>query len=153
VAEVYRYGKAPWVKVIVRTDYDYDPEQVRKLPLEYRAQGWGNDGQGQLIAFASKKDAAYFILKVGGEVVKTFANSLNDRLGRPDIEEGVAEGLGKDLKRLATGKDVKSRAGQEIAKSQDASMKGDNKTANKHFKRYDKLDKLANKEQGAAEGG
>ena len=60
--------------------------------------------------------------------------------------EGVAEGLVKDIRRLATGKDVKSRAGQEIAKSQDASMKGDNKTAHKHFKRYDKLDKLANEE-------
>ena len=65
---------------------------------------------------------------------------------------GVAEGLGKDIKRLATGKDVKSRAGQEIAKSQDASMKGDTKTSKKHFDRYDKLDKLANKEQGVAEG-
>jgi hypothetical protein len=64
-------------------------------------------------------------------------------------KQGVAEGLGKDLKRLATGKDVKSRAGQEIAKSQDASMKGDDKTARKHFKRYDKLDTLANK--GVAE--
>jgi len=61
----------------------------------------------------------------------------------------VKEGLGKDLKRLATGKDVKSRAGQEIAKAQQASMTGDNKTANKHFKRYDKLDTLANK--GVAE--
>ena len=50
---------------------------------------------------------------------------------------------------MATGKDVKSRAGQEIAKAQQASMTGDNKTAHKHFKRYDKLDKLANKEQGA----
>ena len=64
----------------------------------------------------------------------------------------VTEGLGKDIKRLATGKDVKSRAGQEIAKSQDASMKGDHKTSKKHFDRYDKLDKLANKEQGVAEG-
>jgi hypothetical protein len=54
--------------------------------------------------------------------------------------------LGKDIKRLATGKDVKSRAGQEIAKSQDASMKGDTKTSKKHFDRYDKLDKLANKD-------
>jgi 5S rRNA maturation endonuclease (ribonuclease M5) len=60
-------------------------------------------------------------------------------------EQGVAEGLVKDIKRLATGKDVKSRAGQEIAKSQDASMKGDTKTSKKHFDRYDKLDKLANK--------
>ena len=67
-------------------------------------------------------------------------------------QQGVAEGLVKDIKRLATGKDVKSRAGQEIAKSQDASMKGDNKTSKKHFDRYDKLDKLANKEQGVAEG-
>jgi hypothetical protein len=66
-------------------------------------------------------------------------------------QQGVAEGLGKDIKRLATGKDVKSRAGQEIAKSQDASMKGDTKTSKKHFDRYDKLDKLANKEQGMAE--
>lgn len=65
-------------------------------------------------------------------------------------EQGVAEGLGKDLKRLATGKDVKSRAGQEIAKAQQAGMTGDNKTAHKHFKRYDKLDTLANK--GVAEG-
>ena len=67
-------------------------------------------------------------------------------------KQGVAEGLVKDIKRLATGKDVKSRAGQEIAKSQDASMKGDNKTSKKHFDRYDKLDKLANKEHGVAEG-
>jgi hypothetical protein len=48
----------------------------------------------------------------------------------------------KDLKRLATRKDVKSRAGQEIAKAQQASMTGDNKTAHKHFKRFDKLDIL-----------
>jgi hypothetical protein len=68
-----------------------------------------------------------------------------------EIEQGVAEGLIKDIKRLATGKDVKSRAGQEIAKSQDASMKGDTKTSKKHFGRFDKLDKLANKEQGVAE--
>lgn len=67
-------------------------------------------------------------------------------------EQGVSEGLGKDIKRLTTGRDVKSRAGQEIAKSQDASMKGDTKTSKKHFDRYDKLDKLANKEQGVAEG-
>jgi hypothetical protein len=66
-------------------------------------------------------------------------------------EEVVAEGLGKDLKRLATRKDVKSRAGQEIAKAQQASMTGDNKTAHKHFKRFDKLDKLANKNQGVSE--
>jgi hypothetical protein len=68
-----------------------------------------------------------------------------------EMEQGVAEGLIKDIKRLATGKDVKSRAGQEIAKSQDASMKGDTKTSKKHFGRFDKLDKLANKEQGVAE--
>ncbi len=65
--------------------------------------------------------------------------------------EGVAEGLTKVLKRLATGKDVKSRAGQEIALAQQASMTGDNKAAHKHFKRYDKLDKLGNKEQGVKE--
>ena len=77
-----------------------------------------------------------------------YVKQLMDMYG----QEGIAEGLGKDIKRLATGKDVKSRAGQEIAKSQDASMKGDNKTSKKHFDRYDKLDKLANKEQGVAEG-
>jgi len=78
----------------------------------------------------------------------TVNDIANIQLGQQD----VAEGLGKDIKRLATGKDVKSRAGQEIAKSQDASMKGDTKTSKKHFDRYDKLDKLANKEQGVAEG-
>jgi hypothetical protein len=66
------------------------------------------------------------------------------RLPEPDKED-MSEGLGKDIKRLATGKDVKSRAGQEIAKAQDASMKGDTKTSKKHFDRFDKLDKLANK--------
>lgn len=65
--------------------------------------------------------------------------------------EDVEEGLTKVLKRLATGKDVKSRAGQEIALAQQASMTGDNKAAHKHFKRYDKLDKLGNKEQGVKE--
>ena len=30
-------------------------------------------------------------------------------------------------------------------------MKGDTKTSKKHFDRYDKLDKLANKEQGVDE--
>jgi hypothetical protein len=61
------------------------------------------------------------------------------------INKDVAEGMWKDIKRLATGKDAKSRAGQEIAKSQDANMRGDHKTSKKHFDRYDKLDKLANK--------
>jgi hypothetical protein len=75
----------------------------------------------------------------------------NEKRALEPKKQGMAEGLGKDIKRLATGKDVKSRAGQEIAKSQDASMKGDTKTSKKHFDRYDKLDKLANKEQGVAE--
>ena len=74
---------------------------------------------------------------------------IKQHLSRPE-QQGTVEGLGKDIKRLATGKDVKSRAGQEIAKSQDASMKGDTKTSKKHFDRYDKLDKLANKD--VAEG-
>ena len=80
---------------------------------------------------------------IGDEIIKS-------RLG--EAPQGVAEGLVKYIKRLATGKDVKSRAGQEIAKSQDAIMKGDTKTSKKHFDRYDKLDKLANKGQGVAEG-
>jgi hypothetical protein len=68
------------------------------------------------------------------------------RAPKKRVEEDMAEGLGKDLKRLATGKDVKSRAGQEIAKAQQASMTGDNKTAHKHFKRFDKLDRLTKEE-------
>jgi Domain of unknown function (DUF6321) len=75
------------------------------------------------------------------DYVMTVANYMRSELK----EEVVTEGLAKDIKRLATDKDVKSRAGQEIAKSQQASMTGDNKTAGKHFKRFDKLDKLANK--------
>ena len=81
--------------------------------------------------------------------------NLSDKARRETerlAKKGVAEGLGKDIKRLATGQDVKSRAGQEIAKSQDASMKGDTKTSKKHFDRYDKLDQLANKEQGVSGG-
>ena len=67
---------------------------------------------------------------------------------KKSVEPAVEEGLMKDIKRLTTGKDVKSRAGQEITKAQQARMTGDNKASHKHFKRYDKLDKLANKEQG-----
>lgn len=90
-----------------------------------------------------------------GRLDKAFGVNWEPKGRRKEISgdpTGVAEGLGKDIKRLATGKDVKSRAGQEIAKSQDASMKGDTKTSKKHFDRFDKLDKLANKEQGVAEG-
>jgi hypothetical protein len=71
------------------------------------------------------------------------------------VEEGISDTIKrgvKNIKRLATGKTASARAGQEIAKSQDASMKGDHKTSKKHFDRFDKLDKLANKEQGVAEG-
>jgi hypothetical protein len=85
------------------------------------------------------------------EAARQKAEKIKSHLEK-QYKQGVAEGLVKDIKRLATGKDVKSRAGQEIAKSQDASMKGDTKTSKKHFDRYDKLDKLANKEQGVAEG-
>ena len=85
-----------------------------------------------------------------GRFTKDTVKNMFGKLS-PDAKD-VEEGLGKDIKRLATGKDVKSRAGQEIAKSQDASMKGDTKTSKKHFDRFDKLDKLANKDQGVAEG-
>lgn len=80
-----------------------------------------------------------------------YLNTVREYLEGKQVQ-GVAEGLGKDIKRLATGNDAKSRAGQEIAKSQDASIKGDTKTSKKHFDRFDKLDKLASKEQGVAEG-
>ena len=105
--------------------------------------------------FDNKQEAFDYAKEHGGKVFKS--TYIDPNTGIKNIifvvkkEQGVAEGLGKDIKRLATGKDVKSRAGQEIAKSQDASMKGDTKTSKKHFDRYDKLDKLANKEQGVAE--
>lgn len=79
-----------------------------------------------------------------GDIAKRMLQRRERGLARVK-EKVVGEGLAKDIKRLATGKDVKSRAGQEIAKSQEASMKGDTKTSKKHFDRYDKLDKLANK--------
>lgn len=100
---------------------------------------------------ASKEKEAQEFAKKNGHIVKKHVYPKSANNSQPyefqvhKNEQGVAEGLGKDIKRLATGKDVKSRAGQEIAKSQDASMKGDTKTSKKHFDRYDKLDKLANK--------
>jgi hypothetical protein len=107
----------------------------------------------------TKKDDKIVALNKQGQVVGHWSDVgkfLSGKAPRPNfkrpVEQGVAEGLGKDIKRLATGQDVKSRAGQEIAKSQDASMKGDTKTSKKHFDRYDKLDQLANKEQGVSEG-
>ena len=107
------------------------------------------DGKGPMLVTVERPGTAVEIAnEFGGKAVKTKLGTY--RIVKP--REGMEEGLGKDLKRLATGKDAKSRAGQEIAKSQDASMKGNNKTANKHFRRYDRLDKLANKEQGVAEG-
>lgn len=82
----------------------------------------------------------------------TFAD-INDVLK----EQGVAEGdsavdespmnLFKNIKRVATGKDIKSRIGQEIDKATQFTLKGDHKTALKHFTRFDKLDKLANKDE------
>ena len=59
--------------------------------------------------------------------------------------EDLDEGIIKDIKRIITKKDAKSRAGQEITKAQIANMSGDDKTSEKHFKRYDKLDKLSYK--------
>lgn len=48
----------------------------------------------------------------------------------------------KNLNRVFTGKDAKTRASDEIKKAQEDSMKGDHKSSNKHFKRYIKLDGL-----------
>jgi len=62
-------------------------------------------------------------------------------------EVEIDEGVLKNVKRVIAGKDIKSRVGQEIAKAQDANMKGDHKTSAKHFYRFDKLDKLMTKEQ------
>ena len=66
-------------------------------------------------------------------------------------EDSVEEGVFKDVKRFMTAKDVKSRAGEEVSKALDATMKGDYKTSKKHFNRYDKLDKLTNKNQDVTE--
>jgi len=94
----------------------------------------------------AKVKAIYESVEAQGSIL-TGVDAVQSKLAKQ-----FAEGIGKDIKRIATGKDVHSRVSQEIAKSQDASMKGDNKTSAKHFNRYDKLDKLANKEQGMEEG-
>ena len=120
-----------------------------------------DEPQGMFMVMIDGRPWKEFTSNTAFERAKAFATKNPDRnvqvrwpSGQLNTikEQGVAEGLGKDIKRLATGKDVKSRAGQEIAKSQDANMKGDHKTSKKHFDRYDKLDKLANKDQGVAEG-
>ena len=80
-----------WVSVIVRTDYHFDPASLNSIPGEHRAEYWGNDGTGALIAFASKKDANYFILKQGGEVVKQFKPTM----GPDAVEQSVDEGYDK----------------------------------------------------------
>jgi hypothetical protein len=57
----------------------------------------------------------------------------------------VNEGLVKDVKRMFAGKTAKDRARQEIEKAATASIVNkDEKSASKHFKRYDKFDTLAN---------
>lgn len=48
----------------------------------------------------------------------------------------------KNLNRVFTGKDAKTRASDEIKKAQEDSMKGDHKSSEKHFKRYVKLDNV-----------
>lgn len=114
-----------------------------------QTQGWNMTKLFPLYESASK---AYMLYALVG---KKLSEELDFQL---NVEQGVTEGPVdtvkkgiKHIKRVATGKDLDSRIGQEITKSHQASMTGDNKTAHKHFKRYDKLDKLANKEQGVAE--
>ena len=111
-----------------------------------------NDTKFKPMIFSSEDEARSYAMKLADKKRIPLSQIKLTKSWMDAPEQGVAEGLGKDIKRLATGKDVKSRAGQEIAKSQDASMKGDTKTSKKHFDRFDKLDKLANKEQGVAEG-
>jgi len=108
-------------------------------------------GKTNILSVSLKKDGKESKKKLHMQVYNMDNKGYELNTYVEEMEQGVAEGLIKDIKRLATGKDVKSRAGQEIAKSQDASMKGDTKTSKKHFGRFDKLDKLANKEQGVAE--
>jgi hypothetical protein len=127
-------------------------QQELKRSKELRKPGVAEATQ-DLTTISTERLKAYLAKNWGGGV-PAFGTGAMCRRVMAELKrrgESLDEGLGKDLKRLATGKDVKSRAGQEIARAQQASMTGDNKTANKHFKRYDKLDKLANKEQGVAE--
>lgn len=81
VTEGFRWLKKPWMSVVVRgpgSTHDLDTAALMKLPMQQRAERYGYHG-GPLFAFANKKDAMYFILKFGGEIVK-------------DFQQGVAEG-------------------------------------------------------------
>lgn len=90
-----------------------------------------------------EKDHVYF-RHPEGKLFRTHVSNVQKDGKQVKESEEIEEGIVKDLKRLASGKDAKSRAGEEIKKSQQASMSNDNKTAKKHFTRFDKLDKLAN---------
>ena len=56
------------------------------------------------------------------------------------------EGILKNVKRWATGKDASSRAGEEATKMMNAQASNSKEKANKYFNRYKKLNKLATEE-------
>jgi predicted RNA binding protein YcfA (HicA-like mRNA interferase family) len=80
--------------------------------------------------------------KYGGDHMSGADASVNTWKEEVELDEGIV----KDIKRLITGKDVKTRAGEEITKSQEAHMKGDYKTSKKHFRNFDRLDNLRKEE-------
>jgi hypothetical protein len=118
---------------------------------------WGKLHPEYFVETRKFTDLELAIMEGGGSIDDNHTYAIRKQLAQAwkekqmKVNEILEEGIVKDIKRLATGKDVKSRAGQEIAKSQDASMKGDTKTSKKHFDRYDKFDKLANKEKNVDE--
>lgn len=57
-----------------------------------------------------------------------------------------SEGVIKNMKRWVTGKDASSRQGVEIGKMMTAQHGGDKESANKHFNRYKRLNKLTKEE-------
>ena len=62
-------------------------------------------------------------------------------------ESEIEESLVKSIRRKIAGKDVNSRAKEEIEKTFDATLKGDSKEAKKHFRNFDRLDNLSKKNE------
>lgn len=63
------------------------------------------------------------------------------------IDELDVKGAIKNIKRIATGKDVKSRAKQELDKSFNAVVDTKIRAGKKHWKNYNRLNKLMKEEQ------
>lgn len=119
-------------------------EEARDRDSEYNANMYLSRG------FEKMQPGHY--LKRGDQILpKRYASSdeaYRAWQGMPEHERTgvklhqVKESIVKNVKRKLTGKDLKSRVGQEIGKSFDAMMTGDNKAAKKHFRNFDRLDRV-----------